>query len=736
MFQNPSKIAPAILLTVFLAQSATADFVRRFSTVNSLAGARGDAAVVHHGLVHSKNRAHYYMSAVFRDPHLPGEIIAIATTGDQTFDPVTGNEVEAADTHEIVIGRSVGGEVFTWERMLKTRGGLRVAGLRATPDPSRTGVWVGIASLWQNRPDDPREIPLGLTDIEIDYARKVFRFPESPSTWREYPFGADQPFHAPGQPDPEIPYISYSRFGLRYNFTSITPVTLDGQERLELWGSRLDDQPTARDLSTCADPVAYAANLSAWAPGGNRGTVLHWSEFRLGGAIGQRIVDGKDVVSDVRSLPTDHVRSDMQPMRAQMTLGGQVQDFVYVGTQDPVVCQQEVGRATSGAGIRYIELTWDDHVKTYRETQIRDALDIGNPGNPGWTCEDPTAVCKGNQWRYYSFVSALPVQASGRLQLYVNNWAGALPTLPVIGQVGTVAVGTAPITVDLGRTYDDPVVFVQPPSWEGGEPVIARVTSVGASGFTVKLQEGPNQGPGHPAETLSYVVLERGTYRLGDRRVLEVDRVQTHRTVPASTTWTSKLDLTDGALLSTGAVAFTQLQGNADPSYAKTRHFGPPTLGPCDPADGCAEGSRVAEVRFGIEKDEASLRAGVSHGGESVGVLLVAETWLGRQSSVFKLGPWGAGGFTVGRAPSVPGVANGGWTQIHFERPWPPEGALHPLNDPVLLAWPETRNGGDPVELRYFRQGSTDSLTPEGVQLATDEDLSFDPERNHSGESV
>lgn len=141
----------------------------------------------------------------------------------------------------------------------------------------------------------------------------------------------------------------------------------------------------------------------------------------------------------------------------------------------------------------------------------------------------------------------------------------------------------------------------------------------------------------------------------------------------------------------------------------------------------------LARVSFGIELEELAQGPGVAlPGNETVGVLLIGESWIGRTSSVFGLGPWGARGFDVGRVGRVGGISNFGWSSIAFEAPRGDDA----MNNPVLLAAVESRIGADPTSVRYFDDGSVSSLTPSGVDLGLDEDVSADPERHHNRETI
>ena len=108
---------------------------------------------------------------------------------------------------------------------------------------------------------------------------------------------------------------------------------------------------------------------------------------------------------------------------------------------------------------------------------------------------------------------------------------GNLHSTGLIGETGQVDLTHVPQTIVLQRSYVNPVVFAQSPSFDGMNPTAVRVMDVQSDRFTMFLQE-PSSGNGmHMAEQVSYVVLEAGAWTLPDGRLLEVGTADTDATV-------------------------------------------------------------------------------------------------------------------------------------------------------------------------------------------------------------
>ena len=103
----------------------------------------------------------------------------------------------------------------------------------------------------------------------------------------------------------------------------------------------------------------------------------------------------------------------------------------------------------------------------------------------------------------------------------------------MIGEFGKVTNLTrVPQTINLTRSYTNPVVFAQPASFFGEEPVVVRASDVRPNQLNLFLAEPSNLNDMHNTEeTVSYVVIESGSHHLTNETHLEVGTVATSATV-------------------------------------------------------------------------------------------------------------------------------------------------------------------------------------------------------------
>ena len=87
---------------------------------------------------------------------------------------------------------------------------------------------------------------------------------------------------------------------------------------------------------------------------------------------------------------------------------------------------------------------------------------------------------------------------------------------------GQAEVSDAKTTVSMGDFFGGtaPVVFAQPQTANGSDPVISRLSKITGNSFGVRLQEEEGQD-GHVSETVGYIALQRRSGRI-DGRVFEV----------------------------------------------------------------------------------------------------------------------------------------------------------------------------------------------------------------------
>ncbi|MEM7793721.1 MAG: glycoside hydrolase family 9 protein [Cyanobacteria bacterium P01_C01_bin.118] len=94
------------------------------------------------------------------------------------------------------------------------------------------------------------------------------------------------------------------------------------------------------------------------------------------------------------------------------------------------------------------------------------------------------------------------------------------PTPPIsdraIGEYGTLQLNHKWQTVILENDYINPVVVVSDPTFNGSDPVTIRLQKVTGENFQLRLQEPNYKDGNHTNESVSYVVLEAGDWKLVD----------------------------------------------------------------------------------------------------------------------------------------------------------------------------------------------------------------------------
>jgi FtsP/CotA-like multicopper oxidase with cupredoxin domain len=109
---------------------------------------------------------------------------------------------------------------------------------------------------------------------------------------------------------------------------------------------------------------------------------------------------------------------------------------------------------------------------------------------------------------------------------------GSMPTPTAggsVGEYGTVSVNHDWTTVELGATYQHPIVVVSDPAFKGRQPATVRLRNVESESFQLKLQEPSYLNGRHVYERLSYVVMEMGDWELADGTRISAGHTDTDR---------------------------------------------------------------------------------------------------------------------------------------------------------------------------------------------------------------
>lgn len=256
-----------------------------------------------------------------------------------------------------------------------------------------------------------------------------------------------------------------------------------------------------------------------------------------------------------------------------------------------------------------------------------------------------------------------------------------------IGEIGHISSLNHEIqTIQLDHSYINPVVFALPLSYNGGDPAIARITDIQDDSFSVYVQEAEYKDGKHTDESVSYLVLEAGSWELEDGTLLEVGVLGTKANI--ATSWKN---INFDSDFDTTPAILSQIQTQNGEQFVRTRQ----------------NSASVDGFALAMEEEEKYKRSG--HAGEKIG-------WLAIESGS---GSWNGLEYQAGQTGRI---VDHDWETISFEQSFD--------QAPNLFASVSSYKGGDPVGLRHLSLGASE------VQLRVEEDQSFDSEILHTKESV
>jgi serralysin len=263
-------------------------------------------------------------------------------------------------------------------------------------------------------------------------------------------------------------------------------------------------------------------------------------------------------------------------------------------------------------------------------------------------------------------------------------------TFTMMAEVGQVSdITDTPQRIFFSHNYVNPVVLAQPVSYNESNTAVVRITNIQPDSFTLYIQEAPNKDGVHPAETVSYLVLEAGQWELSNGTRVEAGRVDTAATVGnrISNQWQA---VSFDTPFPTTPVVISQVQGENDPHWVKTRQRNITTTG----------------FDVAMEEEESKTTA---HGPETVG-------WLSIEPGQ---GVWNGHIYKFGQTANA---VTHSWYSVTFGQGF--------TQSPHIIAAIGTYDGGDSAHLRYT------GLSATSVQVRVEEDTTQDAETSHTTEAV
>ena len=96
-------------------------------------------------------------------------------------------------------------------------------------------------------------------------------------------------------------------------------------------------------------------------------------------------------------------------------------------------------------------------------------------------------------------------------------------------EIGEVRVDHNWARIEFCESFFDPVVVAKPLSLNGSQPAVVRIRNVDESGFEIRVQEWEYLDGWHYPETVSYLVMEHGSYTLNDGTRIEAGTFETNK---------------------------------------------------------------------------------------------------------------------------------------------------------------------------------------------------------------
>lgn len=274
------------------------------------------------------------------------------------------------------------------------------------------------------------------------------------------------------------------------------------------------------------------------------------------------------------------------------------------------------------------------------------------------------------------------------------------------GEVGTVVTDSSGTTVNLENTYINPVIIAEAISGDDGggatnDPAAAQITATTSNSFTVRIHEPDNEADDHGTETVSYIVMEEGTYTQRATGVVLVDAglAEVSDYYGNAVTGTSDGTCTFGQSFATTPVLLTSLQ--SDNNASSPDFLTSSALAVTSTQFTCSLEVPDGETNEPTQSETYGWIAFYPGANANNGVRYLAST----------------------TAASVTGWSDTPWTS----EDWSPF-EFFGSETPQLVANKQTRNGAEGGWVRY------DSVTPFAANVAIDE--RDDGERSHTSETV
>ena len=264
----------------------------------------------------------------------------------------------------------------------------------------------------------------------------------------------------------------------------------------------------------------------------------------------------------------------------------------------------------------------------------------------------------------------------------VTNTIIATQGTPVLQmELGELEIDNNWVRVEFSSQFINPVVVVGPPSTNGTAPCVTRLKNITSTGFDIRIQEWNYLDGNHTKETVSYLVMEQGSFTLDDGTMVKAGRFNSNDT--AFQTVQFDTAFTVAPVVMTSIATFNEEDTVTGRLY------------------------NISTTSFEHKTQEQ--QSGNTHGNETVNYI----AWEPSQNSIGDIS------VIVGKTQDE---VTDRWHTVDYGKQF--------INLPIFFGTMQSYDGSDTSSIRY------ENKTYSEIQVKVEEEQSADDETTHTSETV
>ncbi len=209
----------------------------------------------------------------------------------------------------------------------------------------------------------------------------------------------------------------------------------------------------------------------------------------------------------------------------------------------------------------YIAISPLNHTDDNDNDGLSNSLELALGTNPNSADSDNDGINDGEEYQYWLASSSAPdadVDGDGIINILdsdsdndgitdgVEIANGSDPAVDqaseagMVMEVGELVISHEPVRINFSNSYTNPVIIANAVTRNGGDPSRVCIKDIDSAGFTIHIDEYDYLDGTHVEETVTYLVIEKGTYTLDDGSQIEAGLFDTNSTSHVSYTFTDE----------------------------------------------------------------------------------------------------------------------------------------------------------------------------------------------------